>query len=116
MRRRKEEYEVREVCVAFGRWTPCWRPVRLLDFILHALWAHKYITNAKELLAYTFPRSSLLDSLDRSDIQGEVCMGWVDGKVEGEGSLWCLRSKLGQQVSSTYVGKVEGNIGENDFQ
>ena len=43
-------------------------------------------------------------------------MGWVGGKVEGEGSLLCLCSTLGQQESSIYVGKVEGNIGENDFQ
>ena len=38
------------------------------------------------------------------------------GKGESEGSLLCLSSMLGQQESSIYVSKVEGNIGENDFQ
>ena len=33
-------------------------------------------------------------------------MGLVGGKVEGEGSLSCLSSMLGQQES--YISKVEG--------
>ena len=35
-------------------------------------------------------------------------MGLVGGKVEGEGSLSCLSSMLGQQESSIYISKVEG--------